>query len=91
MTFSRLKWTSIRMNNSMLSKPTREHKLMKKLVLRFTSPSMLNSVVERNASASQSKTYPTKSIAIEYLRGEKGITGVIHMPNIGGCGKGEKQ
>ena len=30
-------------------------------------------------------------IAIEYLRDEKGITGVIHLPNIGGCGKGEKQ
>ena len=38
----------------------------------------------------QSKTYPTKSIAVEYLRREKSITGVLHMLNIGGCGKPEQ-
>ena len=41
---------------------------------------------EARGQCIQSKTYPPKAIAIEYLSEGDSITGVVYMPALGGCG-----
>ena len=52
--------------------------------LRPPNPSALG---QAKGKCMQSRTYPTKSIAIDYIRHDRAIAGVFHMQNLGGCGK----